>query len=357
MVRTLLSTTYKTNLTPIYYYPIPEHYQLNHFFYNVVTITQTTWGCFNALPYGETAIPEGKKRHGGKENGVASDAANWFCRGLLWYYPVAHQRQTKQSQSASITRRTGDRQHMTTLADIMQDLGQSSSLPLYQQLQRALRLAIDKRLLGPDEALPAERQLASELSISRITVRKAIDGLVTEGLLVKRPGSGNFINTRIEKNFAKLTSFSEDMRARGRTPRSVWLKRSEGTVTPEEALRLRLSPGAPVYRFHRIRYADEVPMCLEYATIVASCLPGLDAVDVSMYDALELAGNRPTRALQRLSALLLTGEQASLLQAEEGDAGLSVERLGFLRDGRAVEFCRSYFRGDMYDFVAELSTN
>ncbi|NHZ65275.1 GntR family transcriptional regulator [Massilia genomosp. 1] len=245
---------------------------------------------------------------------------------------------------------------MTSLAQIMQTLAQTSSQPLYQQLQRALREAIDQRLFGPDEALPAERQLALDLSISRITVRKAIDGLVSEGLLVKRPGSGNFINTRIEKNFAKLTSFSEDMRARGRTPRSVWLKRSEGTVTPEEALRLRLSPGAPVYRFNRIRYADELPMCLEYATIVASCLPSLDVVGVSMYEALEATGNRPTRALQRLSALLLNAEQAKLLQSKEGDAGLCVERLAFLRDGRAVEFCRSYFRGDMYDFVAELTT-
>jgi GntR family transcriptional regulator len=237
----------------------------------------------------------------------------------------------------------------------MQKLGQTSSQPLYQQLQRALREAIDQRLFGPEEALPAERLLASDLSISRITVRKAIDGLVEEGLLVRRPGSGNFINIRIEKNFAKLTSFSEDMRARGRTPRSVWLKKSEGTVMPEEALRLRLSPGSPVYRFHRIRYADEVPMCVEYATIAASCLPSLDAVQVSMYDALEQAGNRPVRALQRLSALLLQGDVAALLQANEGDAGLAVERLGFLRDGRAVEFCRSYFRGDMYDFVAELN--
>ena len=128
-------------------------------------------------------------------------------------------------------------------------------------------------------------------------------------------------------------------------------------MTPEEALRLRLSPGAPVYRFHRIRYADDVPMCLEYATIVASCLPSLEAVGVSMYEALEQAGNRPVRALQRLSALLINAEQAELLQAKQGDAGLSVERLGFLPDGRAVEFCRSYFRGDMYDFVAELSTS
>ena len=245
---------------------------------------------------------------------------------------------------------------MTSLAQIMQELAQTSSLPLYQRLQRALREAIDKRIFGPDEALPAERQLALDLALSRITVRKAIEGLVSEGLLVKRPGSGNFINTRIEKNFAKLTSFSEDMRARGRTPRSVWLKRAEGTVTPEEALRLRLSPGAPVYRFNRIRYADEIPMCLEYATIVASCLPALETVGISMYEALEDAGNRPVRALQRLSAVLLDGEQARLLQVKEGDPGLCVERLGYLNDGRAVEFCRSYFRGDMYDFVAELSS-
>lgn len=244
---------------------------------------------------------------------------------------------------------------MNQLARLMQNVAATSNLPLYQQLQRALREAIDTGLFGPAEALPAERQLATDLAISRITVRKAIDGLVDEGLLVRRPGSGNFINTRIEKNFAKLTSFSEDMRSRGRTPRSVWLKRSEGTVTPEEALRLRLSPGAAVYRFNRIRYADDMPMCLEYATIAATCLPSLEAVDVSMYEALEAAGNRPVRALQRLSALLLNAEQARLLQSKEGDAGLCVERLGFLPDGRAVEFCRSYFRGDMYDFVAELS--
>jgi GntR family transcriptional regulator len=244
---------------------------------------------------------------------------------------------------------------MKPLATRMQELAASSKLPLYQQLQRALRESIDQGVFGPAEALPAERQLAADLSVSRITVRKAIDGLAEEGLLVRRAGAGNFVNHRIEKNFARLTSFSEDMRARGRTPASVWLKRSEGLVTPEEALRLRLSPGSPVYRFNRIRHADEVPMCVEYATIPASCLPSLEAVDVSMYEALEAAGNRPVRALQRLSALLLDAEHAKLLLAQEGAAGLCVERLGFLRDGRAVEFCRSYFRGDMYDFVAELS--
>src|SRR3954464_1344713 len=235
---------------------------------------------------------------------------------------------------------------MPSLTEILKPLDPAAHQPLYQQLQRALREAIEKRVLAPDDALPAERQIASDLSVSRITVRKAIDGLVEEGLLVRRQGSGNFVASRIEKNFAKLTSFSEDMRSRGRTPHSEWLKKAEGAVSPEEALTLRLSPGAPVYRFHRLRFADAVPMCLEYATVAAFCLPSLEAVNDSLYEALEEAGNRPVRALQRLRALLLNAEQARLLHAREGDAGLLVERVGFLRDGRAAEFCQSWFRGD-----------
>lgn len=244
-----------------------------------------------------------------------------------------------------------------TLSNYLQKLDESSSLPLYQQLQRALRTAIEKRVVAPDDALPPERDLADELSVSRITVRKAIDGLVDEGLLVRRQGAGTFVCARVEKNFAKLTSFSEDMRARGRKPRSQWITKSAGTVTPEESLTLRLSPGTPVYRFHRIRFADDAPMALEYATLLAACLPSVEAVDNSLYEALEKHGNRPVRALQRLRAVLFTSEQAKLLKANERDAGLLVERVGFHSDGRAVELTQSIYRGDIYDFVAELSAS
>jgi GntR family transcriptional regulator len=244
---------------------------------------------------------------------------------------------------------------MNALAQHLQPLDPNDSQPLYQQVQRVLRDAIEKRILSPDDALPAERDLASVFAVSRITIRKAIDGLVKEGLLVSRQGSGNFVSARIEKNFAKLTSFSEDMRARGRNPHSIWIRKSAGTVTPEEVLVLRLSPGAPVYRFHRVRCADNAPMSLEYATLVATALPSLEAVGDSLYEALERAGNRPVRALQRLRALLLSADQATLLKANPGDAGLLVERIGFLRDGTAVEYSQSIYRGDTYDFVAELS--
>src|SRR5688572_32925226 len=96
-------------------------------------------------------------------------------------------------------------------------------------------------------------------------------------------------------------------------------------------------------------------MSLEYATVLAASLPSLESVESSLYEALERNGNRPVRALQRLRAVLFTAEQAKLLKAQEKDAGLLVERLGFLKDGRAVEFSQSFYRGDIYDFVAELS--
>jgi len=146
-------------------------------------------------------------------------------------------------------------------------LESESAAPLYLQLQRLLRTAIDRHVLAPDEALPPERDLAEAYKVSRVTVRKALDGLVQARLLTRRQGAGTFVAARVEKNFATISSFTEDMLSRGRQPHSKWLSRSEGTVMPEEALALGLSPGSPVYRLTRIRYADGQSMALEHATV------------------------------------------------------------------------------------------
>jgi GntR family transcriptional regulator len=234
-------------------------------------------------------------------------------------------------------------------------LDAGDSAPLYLQLQRVLRSAIERRVLNPDEALPPERDLAEAYNVSRVTVRKALDGLVDARLLTRRQGAGTFVAARVEKNFATISSFTEDMLSRGRQPRSEWLSRSEGTVTPDEAMALGLSPGTRVFRFSRIRYADTQSMALEHATVPAASLASLDAVVDSLYEA--LGSDRPVRVLQRLRAVLCSDEQAALLKIAPGSAGLEIERRGFTQDGRTVELTKSYYRGDAYDFVAELSVS
>ncbi len=226
---------------------------------------------------------------------------------------------------------------------------------LYLQLQDTLRDAITSRQLAPDAAIPTERELAEEFKVSRITVRKAIDGLVYEGLLTRRQGAGTFVTKRVEKSYSKMSSFTEDMISRGRVPSSKWLSKSVGLVNPEEALAMGLSPGTTVYRFNRMRFADGVSMGLDYATVPANCLPSLEAVTDSLYQALENAGTRPIRALQRLRAVAFNAEQAQLLEIPVGSPGLLIERRGFLADGFPAEYTQSYYRGDAYDLMSELS--
>ncbi|WP_298333167.1 GntR family transcriptional regulator [Asticcacaulis sp.] len=242
-----------------------------------------------------------------------------------------------------------------SIIDSVGRLEKNDPAPLYLQLQKVLREAIRARVFVADDAIPPERDLAEAFDVSRITVRKAIDGLVNEGLLTRRRGAGTFVAARVEKSFSKLSSFSEDMISRGRKPHSVWVSKSEGAVTPEEALSLGLSPGSLVYRFHRIRYADDSTMALEYSTIPGYCLSSIEAVGDSLYAALETSGHRPVRALQRLRAISFTRDQAEQLNVTAGEPGLFIERRGFLADGRAAEFTQSYYRGDAYDVVAELN--
>src|SRR5579862_1373683 len=169
-----------------------------------------------------------------------------------------------------------------SLSQLIGGFGDQAHGPLYQQLHRALRQAITSKQLAPDEALPAERDMALDLGVSRITVRKALDALADEGLVTRRQGAGTFVAARVEKSFSKLSSFSEDMLSRGRVPHSEWLRRGDGAVTPEEAMILGLSPATPVFRFSRIRFADDLPMALEYSTVPGFCLASKEDVETSL---------------------------------------------------------------------------
>jgi GntR family transcriptional regulator len=235
-------------------------------------------------------------------------------------------------------------------------LGQHASTHAYARLRQSIQQAIETGALESGQNLPSERELASDLSLSRVTVRKAIAGLVEDGMLVQRQGAGTYVAERIVKSFSKLTGFTDDLRARGLKPRVEFLDRSIGVVTPEEALALSLSPGARVVRLRRLRFAADKPLALENTVVPQTILKDPKSVKLSLYEFLERAGCRPTRALQRLRAVALDAAQARLLALPTGSPALSIERRAFLEDGRAVEFTQSLYRGDAYDFVAELTS-
>lgn len=229
--------------------------------------------------------------------------------------------------------------------------------PLYLQLKRWIEDAIDGGALNPGDALPSERDLATKVDVSRVTVRKAVLQLVKEGVLVQRHGSGTFVSPqtqRVEQSLSQLTSFTEDMARRGMAVRAEWLDRGLYLPSPEETVILGLSAGDQVARISRLRLSGDVPLAIERASLSARILPDPASIADSLYKHLDKGGNRPVRAIQRIRAANLGEEDAELLQVSEGSAGLNIERTSYLASGRVIEFTRSIYRGDTYDFVAEL---
>jgi GntR family transcriptional regulator len=190
-----------------------------------------------------------------------------------------------------------------------------------------------------------------------VTVRKAIQELVERGLVVQRQGSGSFVKERlprVEQSLSRLTSFSEDMARRGMTSTSTWLEKGIFVPSPDEVVALALSSGDAVSRITRLREAGGRPMAIERAALPIDVLPDPTVVTRSLYETLETTGKRPVRAIQKISAINLDEGNAALLGLPPGAAGLKIERISYLPSGRVVEFTRSIYRGDAYDFVAEL---
>jgi GntR family transcriptional regulator len=226
--------------------------------------------------------------------------------------------------------------------------------PLYLQLQAELRALIESGKLQPGDAVPGERDLANRLKISRVTIRKAISNLAADGLLIQRHGAGTFVARRMEASLSVLSSFSDDMRARGMVPESRWIERVTAVAMPEEALALSLSPGATVVRLTRVRLADGMPLAIERASVPATFLPDLVHLGSSLYAAMAISGARPVRALQRIRAEKAGERDAEMLAIAVGAPVLAIERRGFDAEGRPVELTRSRIRADLYDFIAEL---
>lgn len=245
-----------------------------------------------------------------------------------------------------------------TIEDIFRQTAQGrGGGPLYLKLRRSIEDAVNSGLINPGDALPSERDIAATADVSRVTVRKAVQHLVADGILIQRHGSGTFVAARIERveqPLSTLTSFTEDMARRGRTMSNLWLDRGLYDPSPQEAVVLGLGAGEKVARVNRLRIADGNPLAIERASLAASILPDPDAIDASLYAHLERDGNRPVRAIQRLAAVNLGRQDADLLDVPVGAASLKIERTSYLASGRIIEFTRSIYRGDAYDFVAEL---
>jgi GntR family transcriptional regulator len=231
---------------------------------------------------------------------------------------------------------------------------QAGPRPKHAQLREALAaLAND---LVPDSPIPSERELMDRYDVSRATVRRAIETLVSDGLLVRVHGRGTFVaRPRLESRL-HLASFSQDMRRRGLTPSTRLLAIELEEPPAEVGGALELGPGDLAWRLHRVRLADGQPIALENGWYPEPSLPGLDRHDLggSLY---ELFGAEYGLTIDSAEQTLW-GEAADDVVARRLDCPAHTPLLVFRRvasaAGTPIEYVVSRYRGDRYQIHMSL---
>ena len=207
--------------------------------------------------------------------------------------------------------------------------------------------------LNMGDAIPSERQLSADLGVSRLTVRAALDDLVREGHLVRRRGAGTFVSEPQIAQELTMTSFTEDMRRRGMTPRSKTL---ELRVVPAGAALGRIfhvSPSELIVVAKRLRLADSETIHVREALV-----PGLTAKDLeqSFYELLRSRfGITIVSGLETIEATVTGEEESEELGVPLHSPAFQFERTTRAEDGSVIEFVRSIYRGDRYQLVTELA--
>jgi GntR family transcriptional regulator len=227
--------------------------------------------------------------------------------------------------------------------------------PKHAQLSDALAdLAVHE--LGPDTAIPSERELMTTFNVSRSTVRRAIESLVADGLLSRIHGKGTFVSRPRFESQLHLMSFSQEMRRRGLTPSTVLLGIEPDVPPAEVASALGLARDALAWRLDRVRLANGEPIALENGWYPHAALPGLDRRNLSgsLYEVFRQDYGLGIDAAEQT----LWGESADATTARRLDAPVHTPLLVFRRISYAgdllLEYVVSRYRGDRYQLHMSL---
>jgi GntR family transcriptional regulator len=212
--------------------------------------------------------------------------------------------------------------------------------------------------LAPGAALPPERVLAERLGVARMTLRRVLDALARDGLVVRRHGSGTFVADPRPAQPLTMTSFTQHMLASGLRPSSRTLSFTVQPAGARLGRKLRLSPSASVLRVIRVRLADEEPVAIESLHVPEELVPGLTGEDLERGSFYELLRRRfgvvVTDAVQTIEATVTTAEESEILGVPLHSPAFLFEVTARDASGAGVEFVRSIFRGDRYKIRAEI---
>ncbi len=251
-----------------------------------------------------------------------------------------------------------------TAADLAPARAAPSFSPLYQQIKALILRSLQAGEWKPGEAIPSEMDLAARFRVSQGTVRKAIDELAAENLLVRRQGKGTFVATHSEQHvryrFLKLVPDSGGRDGDGSAERAI-LECRRARASAEVARALGLHTSDAVIQVRRVLSFAGEPTILEDLWLPGTAFKGLTAEQMADYQGPTYAmfeiefGVRMVRAEEKLRAVAADAQQSELLNVPRGTPLLSVERIAYTYNDVPMELRRGLYRTDHRHYRNELS--
>jgi GntR family transcriptional regulator len=241
-------------------------------------------------------------------------------------------------------------------------LDKNSSEQLFLQIRRMVLRAIRGQELLPLQRMPSVNEFSTNLGVSRMTVRQALQALIQEGWLYTVPGKGTFVAERphIEQNLQHLKGWTEEIRAQGMQPSTRIIVVETVPADRTTARHLNIALNDHVYRIVRVRYADDFPLTVEKAFLVVNRFPALARLiqqpQASLYGILrQMYGVNPTKAVQFLEAGEVDQATAELLDLIPGSPVLIAERITYASGSDPLEYVYSVARPGFVRYKTELS--
>ena len=232
--------------------------------------------------------------------------------------------------------------------------------PLYSRVEAVLASEIADGALKVGDQLPTEDSLIARFEVSRITVRRAIQNLVSRGLVEIRRGKGTFVAApKITQELTELSGFVEDMRALGRRPTARVIGKEIVTADTTVARHLALTKGEHVVRIRRVRLADGVPVSFDETYLPVEIGKRIITNNLKVepiFTLLERKYDVPlVEAEYKLEAVAAEAEVAAALRVKQGSPIFRIERTSYSTGNRPVDYERLYYRGDLVRFVTRLA--
>jgi GntR family transcriptional regulator len=236
-----------------------------------------------------------------------------------------------------------------------------SDVPAHVQIEEQLAERIASRELAAGDRLPAERELAKGLSVSRMTVRQALSTLSSRGLVERGVGRGTFVaHRKLDHDMTRVAGLTERLERQGLAPDARILEVVEREASWAIAAALELEPRSEVTRIRRLRLGDGVPLVLEDSWFPGELFPGLAERDLSgsIYALMrEHYGMEPVRAVERLEPVVARAHEAKALKIDSGAPLMLVERTAYAVDGTPVEFAHDRHRGDRQRWIVKVGSD